>query len=64
MQMDLKEKIKKISVAFIFAIAMGYLEAVVVVYLRRILPPFDEMIVGSVTDLERILTNYKVYFIS
>ena len=58
-----KEIIKKIIFITLFSIAFGNVEAMVVVYLRRVLPPFDETVVGTVDSLVILFKNYGVYHI-
>lgn len=56
-----KEIIKKIILITLFSIAFGNVEAMVVVYMRRFLPPYDETVVGTVDSLVILFKNYRVY---
>ncbi|OGL40043.1 MAG: hypothetical protein A3C43_00730 [Candidatus Schekmanbacteria bacterium RIFCSPHIGHO2_02_FULL_38_11] len=56
-----KEIIKRIVLITLFSIAFGNVEAMVVVYLRRVLPPYDEMVVGTVDSLVILFKDYGVY---
>jgi len=58
-----KEIIKKIILITLFSIAFGNVEAMVVVYMRRFLPPFNEMITGTVDQFVNLLKSYRVYYI-
>ena len=58
-----KEIIKKIILITLFSIAFGNVEAMVVVYMRRFLPPFDEMMAGTVEQFVILLKSHGVYYI-
>lgn len=47
----------------IFGIAFGYLEAIVVVYIRRILPSDAWKHIHSVSGVSSFLTSHKILFI-
>ncbi len=51
----------KLGLVTIFGIAFGYLEAIVVVYLRRILPPLPWEVM-SVAEFSNFLRSYGVLF--
>ena len=53
----------KIILLILFSIGFAYVEAMIVVYLRRILPPFDETSFGTVEGFVTLLKNYGVYHI-
>lgn len=53
----------KIILLILFPIAFANVEAMIVVYLRRILPPFDETTFGTVDGLVTMLKNHGVYHI-
>jgi hypothetical protein len=50
------------SLVTLLGIALGYLEAVVVVYLRRILPPFPWEI-ASIAEFSNLLSSHGVLFL-
>ena len=52
-----KESLKKIGIVAIFAIAMGFLEAVIVIYLRKIYYPL-----GFNFPLKGFISRNRVYF--
>ena len=54
---------KKLIPFFIFGIAFGYLEAVVVVYIRRILPEDGWKMVYNISGLVQFLKDHKILFI-
>ncbi len=51
----------KIILIVFFAIGFGNVEAMIVVYLRRILPVFDPSAFGTVDGFVNMLENYGVY---
>lgn len=52
----------KMGLVTIFGIALGYLEAIVVVYLRRILPPLPWEVM-SVAEFSNLLRSHGVLFL-
>ena len=56
-----KEYIKKIILITLFSIAFGNVEAMVVVYMRRFLPPFDDTSIGTVDAFVALFERYGVY---
>lgn len=53
--------VAKVAMLFLFGIGFGNVEAMIVVYLRRILPPFDETTFGTVDEFVRFMEKYNVY---
>src|SRR3990172_4488832 len=56
-----KEIIKRIVLITLFSIAFGNVEAMVVVYMRRFLPPYDDTAIGTVDGLVILFERYGVY---
>ncbi|RMF92459.1 MAG: hypothetical protein D6734_12170 [Candidatus Schekmanbacteria bacterium] len=53
----------KVILLILFSIGFGNVEAMIVVYLRRILPPFDETTFGTVDGFVNLLQDYGIYHI-
>ena len=58
-----KEILKKIILITLFSIAFGNVEAMVVVYMRRFLPLYDDTVIGTVDSLVILFKNHNVYYI-
>lgn len=54
---------QKVLILFCFGVAFANIEATVVFYLRKLLPPFDETTFRAVDGLVNLMKNYDVYYI-